>query len=296
MPLVVGIRFKPGGKLHYFDPGTLTLGIRDMVVVDTLSGPAVGGVTLPARELTVEQIGGQPRSVLRVATPADIARRNDNQQRETKALRICAERVRARALPMKLLDAEFTLDGNQVTIHFAAENRVDFRELVRDVATAIHTRVIFHQVGVRDHARALGLYGHCGQQLCCARFLNSLEPVSMKMAKDQSLAINPSKFSGVCGKLMCCLRFEHDCYRESLEELPHAGSVVETDRGQAEVVVNPLAATFTARLADGTLGLFNSDGTAACAQCCCDRCADERQPTGDEPEKPATSVPKAAEA
>jgi len=167
-----------------------------------------------------------------------MRRKRDNEGREEEALQVCRERVSARHLPMKLISADFTLDGSLVTIDFAS---------------AIHARVIFHQVGVRDHARALGTLGHCGQQLCCARFLSTLDPVSMKMAKDQSLSINPSKFSGVCGKLMCCLRFEHETYQEILAEMPHMGEVLETERGQAKVTdINPMTGAVIARLQDGT--------------------------------------------
>lgn len=253
MSSIVGIRFRAGGKILEFDTGGLDLTLRQAVVVETQHGHIVGAVAIPPRGRTPDDQHSVSGVVKRFATPEDMRRKRENEGREEEALKICMERVNARHLPMKLISADFNLDGALVTIDFASETRVDFRDLVRDVASAIHARVIFHQVGVRDHARALGTLGHCGQQLCCARFLSTLDPVSMKMAKDQSLSINPSKFSGVCGKLMCCLRFEHETYQEILAEMPHLGDVLDTERGQAKVTdINPMTGAVIARLQDGT--------------------------------------------
>lgn len=270
---LVGIQFRCGGKIHDYDPEGLDLRVRHVVVVDTAAGPSLGYVS---RGLF--QMDGHPqsaiRSVLRHATPSDLAADRSHREREDEALRVCARFVEELGLPMRLITAVFALDGTQVTIEFASETRVDFRELVREVATVIRSRVIFHQVGVRDHARAMGTIGHCGQPLCCARFLTWLDPISMKMAKDQSLAINPSKFSGVCGKLMCCLRYEHEVYRDLLAEMPEVGKVIETDRGPARVVdVNVMTGVISANLRDGTpveidaSELPGNKGQRACGGC-----------------------------
>jgi cell fate regulator YaaT (PSP1 superfamily) len=254
MAVVVGVKFRSGGKIMDCDPGDLELSVRQAVVVETQNGQMLGVVASPPRQKAAARGGHFRGRVVRLATPEDIERHHRNEAREAEAMRVCADRVRKRGLPMKLICADFALDGSQVTIEFASETRVDFRELVRDVASAIRARVIFHQVGARDHARAVGTYGHCGQPLCCARFLNTLDSVSVKMAKDQSLAINPSKFSGVCGKLMCCLRFEHETYLELREELPNPGDFLETPQGPVRVVkVNPLSGTVTARTEDQEL-------------------------------------------
>lgn len=261
MTNVVGVRFRSGGKIMECDPGDLELSVRQAVVVETQNGQMLGVVATPPREKTGGRGGHFRGRVVRLATPEDIERHHQNEAREAEAMRVCADRVRKRGLPMKLICADFALDGSQVTIEFASETRVDFRELVRDVASAIRARVIFHQVGVRDHARAVGTFGHCGQPLCCARFLNTLDPVSVKMAKDQSLAINPSKFSGVCGKLMCCLRFEHETYLELREELPHPGDFLESEYGPVRVIeVNPISGTVTARTEDGELVEIRAHG------------------------------------
>ncbi len=265
---VVGVKFRSGGKIIDCDTGGLDLSVRQAVVVETQHGQMLGVVATPPRPRTGGRSGHFRGRVVRLATGADIEQKHANEAREAEAMRVCADRVRRRGLPMKLICADFALDGSQVIIEFASETRVDFRELVRDVASAIRARVIFHQVGVRDHARAVGTLGHCGQPLCCARFLNTLDPVSVKMAKDQSLAINPSKFSGVCGKLMCCLRFEHETYLELREELPHPGDFLETEHGPVRVIeVNPLSGTVTARTEDGELvevRAHGGNGSRAC--------------------------------
>lgn len=208
----VGVRLSPSGKIENYRSGGLALAPREVVVVETMAGPMIGWVANTAG--TAPEASGRPDSgaILRRASEADIEKTRANIPREREALRVCRDRVEFRRLPMKLIDARFSLDASSVYINFASDTRVDFRELVRDVASAIRARVVFHQVGVRDHARAIDGLGRCGERLCCARFLACLEPVSMKMAKDQSLSITPEKFSGICGKLMCCLRFELDSY------------------------------------------------------------------------------------
>ncbi|MDH7568517.1 MAG: stage 0 sporulation family protein [Armatimonadota bacterium] len=236
MALVVGVSFREACRIHYFDPGAMEVRPGDVVVAETARGIELGVVRVGRREVPEAQIVPPLRPVLRLATEADRAQEQANRQREREALRVCAEKVARHGLPMKLLGAEYTLDRARVVIFFAADGRVDFRELVKDLAAALRTRIELHQVGARDAAKLLGGFGRCGRPLCCTGFLCTFQPVSMKMAKDQDLALNPTKFSGQCGKLMCCLRFEVDEYREARRTLPRVGAKVQTAAGVAKVV------------------------------------------------------------
>lgn len=287
MPNIVGVRFKPGGKIYSFLCNNFILRHRDCIVVETEAGPDIAWVATTPKETPLDTTNESLASVLRMATADDIRTKALNVERENEALKVCSVAVRRRKLPMKLIDAQCTLDASQITINFAAESRVDFRELVRDVASTIHTRVIFHQVGARDYAKAIGFYGACGQALCCARFLNTLDPISIRMAKDQSLVLNPEKFTGVCGKLMCCLRFEHDTYRE-VPEMPAVGEVIQTHRGQGLVIeTNTLTQMITARFADDNIYEFSLqelNGThceGRCESCCKGHQADSEEDNGD---------------
>lgn len=234
MPIVVGISFKPLSKLVLFDPNGLTLAVDDAVVAEGENGHEFGVVKTPARAVPEGDAPPPLRRVLRVATPDDWQRRERGEKRQAEAFRVCKEKIALLGLSMKLIEAEWAFDGAQVTLHFTAEGRVDFRALVREVASALHTRVLMHQVGARDHARIFPGIGPCGRPTCCSTFLREFQPVSMKMVKNQNLVLNPSKFSGLCGKLMCCLRYE-------LEEdggqtnLPAPGMVVMTPMGRAKV-------------------------------------------------------------
>jgi len=212
MALAVGVRFKSGPKVYYFDPGDLKVRRGDMVVAETSRGPEIGQVIVSARQLPEEELVAPLKRLLRLADDEDRQRLAENAVREEEARAICQERINARGLGMKLVDVAYAFDGSKVTFYFTADGRVDFRELVKDVAAALRTRIQFHQIGARDAARLYDGLGSCGQQFCCVRFLSTFEPVAMKMAKEQSLFLNPTKFSGVCGKLMCCLRFEYDMY------------------------------------------------------------------------------------
>jgi cell fate regulator YaaT (PSP1 superfamily) len=235
MPTVVGISFKPAAKAYFFDPNGLTLQPNDIVVAETMRGVEMGEVRTPLREVAEDQIVPPLRRVLRVATPEDFRRKEANRDREESALETCRRRIEARGLPMKLISAEYAFDGSQILFYFTAEGRVDFRELVKDLAAALRTRIQLHQIGARDAAKLLGGIGPCGRGLCCATWLTSFEPISMKMAKEQSLFLNPTKFSGVCGKLMCCLRYEYESYREMKSQLPPIGAEVLTPRGKGRV-------------------------------------------------------------
>ncbi len=224
MAVLIGVRLSPSGRIDAYDAGELDLSPREAVVVETMAGPMLGWVATHPGAVPDPASNHPTYRILRRAAAEDIDRREALRPRERHALQVCRERVLARQLPMKLIDTQCSLDGSSLYVNFASETRVDFRGLVRDVASALRARVVFHQVGVRDHARAVDGLGPCGERICCARFLASLEPISIKMAKDQSLSITPEKFSGICGKLMCCLRFEHDSYIEDERETEASGS------------------------------------------------------------------------
>ena len=251
MPLVVGVSFRRVGKVYYFDPGKLMLREGDFVIAETSRGIDFGEVLLEPREVPQEELVAPLKKVIRKATGDDLEREAANREKETQAMETCLRKIQEHNLPMKLTDAQYTFDGSQVTFSFTAESRVDFRELVRDLAAALKTKVQLHQIGVRDQAKLIGGYGSCGRQLCCAAFLNSFDPISMKMAKDQSLFLNPAKFSGVCGKLMCCLSYEHVFYRDAKDRLPALGAVVLTQRGPGKVVdVNVISEMLTIECED----------------------------------------------
>lgn len=236
MPLAVGVSFRDAGKIFYYDAGSFELRAGDRVVAESLRGVELGTVKADPSELPAGPAGEPLPPVIRIATPEDIAQDEGNRAREKEALAITARKVAKHDLPMKLLRAEYTLDRARIVIYFSAEGRVDFRELVKDLASALRTRIELHQVGARDAAKLMGGFGHCGCPVCCATWLTGFESVSMRMAKDQDLALNPAKFSGQCGKLMCCLRFEVDTYREGRQGMPKVGAVLSTPAGEAKVV------------------------------------------------------------
>jgi len=209
---VVGIRFKKAGKIYYFLPGGLEIRPNDNVIVETARGMEFGKVVLPLREIQSEEVVSPLKEVLRKATPEDEELFNSNEIKEKEAFKVCVSKIISHKLPMKLIDVEYTFDGNKIIFSFTAEGRVDFRELVKDLAAVFRTRIELRQIGVRDEAKMLGGLGSCGRELCCASFLGDFEPVSIRMAKDQNLSLNPTKISGICGRLMCCLKYENGCY------------------------------------------------------------------------------------
>lgn len=246
MPLVVGVTFRRVGKVYYFDPEELTLHEGDFVIAETARGVEFGEVALEPREVSDDQLVAPLKKVIRIANGEDLDREATNREREKHAYEVCERKIAQHELPMKLLDAEYSFDGSQVTFSFSADGRVDFRELVKDVASSLKSKVQLHQIGVRDEAKLIGGYGTCGRALCCASFLSNFEPISMKMAKDQSLFLNPAKFSGVCGKLMCCLRYEHDFYKLAHKRLPSVGAIVPYEQGRAKVIdVNVISGMIT---------------------------------------------------
>jgi cell fate regulator YaaT (PSP1 superfamily) len=235
MPRVVCVGFRRAGRSYQFGAGDLDLRPGDDIVARTARGLELGTVRSGPMELRADQVREELKPVVRKATPDDIRRYEDSVDREREALEMAAQKVAEHGLDMKLIEAEATLDGSRMVIHFSAEGRVDFRALVRDLAKALRTRVELHQVGVRDEAKMRGGLGHCGRPLCCATFLTDFEPVGIKMAKEQELSLNPQKISGVCGRLMCCLSFEYNFYREARQCVPKVGSRIETNQGPGRI-------------------------------------------------------------
>lgn len=212
---VIGVRFKEAGKIYYFDPGELTITTNDHVIVETARGIEYGNVVVGLKEVDESEVIPPLKKVIRIADDDDDARVEENAFREKEAFDICLEKIAQHNLPMKLIDVEYTFDNSKVIFFFTADGRVDFRELVKDLATIFRTRIELRQIGVRDEAKMLGGIGFCGRELCCHTFLGDFAPVSIKMAKEQSLSLNPSKISGICGRLLCCLKYENDVYVEN---------------------------------------------------------------------------------
>ena len=235
MPLCVGVAFKRVAKSYWFDPAGLELQENDRVIVETIRGAEIGMIKIASRLVIEDEIQSPLKRVMRLASPEDIKQERNNRITARTALKTCQERVEVLNLQMKLLQSELCFDGTQVTFYFSADARVDFRELVREVAGILRTKVQMHQVGPRDQAKMIGGVGPCGLTLCCATFLTEFAPISMKMAKDQSLFLNPVKFSGVCGKLMCCLKYEQDG-TEAKPKLPEIGQIVMSPSGQGKVL------------------------------------------------------------
>lgn len=211
---VVGVRFKKAGKIYYFDPGDLSLSPGTEVIVETVRGLEYGYVMVGPKEVSEEEITQPLKKVIRVATEEDRKKLQENREKEKKAFQIGLEKIEQHQLKMKLIDVEYTFDRNKIIFYFTADGRVDFRELVKDLAAVFRVRIELRQIGVRDEAKMLGGLGPCGRPLCCSTFLGEFEPVSIKMAKEQNLSLNPTKISGICGRLMCCLKYEYDNYKE----------------------------------------------------------------------------------
>lgn len=235
MTEVVGVRFKPVGKIYYFRPEKLSVKIGDCVIVETARGMEMGRVVMAEKAIADEELSKPLKNIIRIATKEDMERREKNKEKERSAYEICLKKIKEHELEMKLVEVEYTFDTSKVMFYFTADGRVDFRELVKDLATALKTRIELRQIGVRDEAKTVGSIGVCGRSLCCSQFLGEFEPVSMKMAKDQGLSLNPTKISGACGRLMCCLKYEQETYEELLRKTPKQGSVVNTPMGKGTV-------------------------------------------------------------
>ena len=228
---IIGVRFRNAGKIYYFDPKKLPIKKGDHVIVETARGIEYGSVVADAREVTDDQVVQPLKPVIRIANADDNARAQRNKEKEKEAFRICLEKIRKHKLEMKLIDTEYTFDNNKVLFYFTADGRIDFRELVKDLASVFKTRIELRQIGVRDETKIVGGVGICGRELCCHTFLSEFAPVSIKMAKEQNLSLNPTKISGVCGRLMCCLKNEEDTYEYLNSRLPGIGDRVIADDG-----------------------------------------------------------------
>ena len=231
MVKVIGVRFRTAGKVYFFDPGQLEIKQGDHVIVETARGIEYGTVVGATREVDEEKVVQPLKSVLRIANQKDDEQEAANKQKEKEAFKICLEKIKKHDLEMKLIDAEYTFDNNKVLFYFTADGRIDFRELVKDLAAVFKTRIELRQIGVRDETKILGGIGICGRPLCCHTHLSEFAPVSIKMAKEQNLSLNPTKISGVCGRLMCCLKNEEETYEELNKKLPNVGDFVTTDDG-----------------------------------------------------------------
>lgn len=235
---VVGVRFKKAGKIYYFDPSGIDINKGDFVIVETIRGVEFGESVIAKKEISEDEIVAPLKNVIRKATEEDVKRHHENKEKEKYALNICLEKIKEHKLNMKLIDVEYTFDNNKVIFYFTADGRVDFRELVKDLAAIFRTRIELRQIGVRDEAKMVGGLGPCGRPMCCSSFLGDFAPVSIKMAKEQNLSLNPTKISGICGRLMCCLNYEQETYESIRKVLPKIGSIVDTPYGQGEVLDN----------------------------------------------------------
>ena len=235
MKNIVGVRFKKPGKIYFFDPGNLEIKMDDKVIVETAMGDELGEVAIAKRELPEEKITNPLKKVIRIATSQDLKNMEMYRAKEPEALKICEEKIKKHGLDMKLTGVEYKFDGSKILFYFTADGRIDFRELVKELASIFKTRIELRQIGVRDEVKRIGGNGVCGRELCCCSFLGNFETVSIKMAKEQNIALNPSKISGNCGRLMCCLKYEQEAYEDKLQHLPKVGAIVKTEEGEGVV-------------------------------------------------------------
>ena len=233
---VIGVRFKKAGKIYYFDPTEFDIKLHNRVIVETARGLEYGEVVVSPKWVDEEDVVSPLKKVIRLATKADTSQIEENLRKEKEAFQVCLQKIEEHQLPMKLVDVEYTFDVSKIIFYFTAEGRVDFRELVKDLAAIFKTRIELRQIGVRDEAKMLGGLGSCGRLLCCYAFLGDFEPVSIRMAKDQNLSLNPAKISGICGRLMCCLKYENESYEDLRKRVPEVGEIVVTPLGSGKVV------------------------------------------------------------
>lgn len=236
MRKIIAVKFKPTGKGYYFDPLNFNIQKGDHVIVETTRGVEYGIVSADIKEIEESELHSALKGVIRIATEEDKKKYKENKAKEKEAFEICQEKIRAHGMEMKLVDVEYTFDGSKILFYFTADGRVDFRELVKDLAMVFHTRIELRQIGVRDESKSMGSIGVCGRSLCCSQWLGEFVPVSIKMAKEQGLSLNPSKISGACGRLMCCLKYEQDVYEELIKEMPKNDQKVKTPDGNGVVV------------------------------------------------------------
>lgn len=248
---VIGIRFKDGGKVYYFDPNGCKGTLQDFAVVETARGVEFGKVCQANKLVSKNDIVPPLRPVIRIATEKDIKTNEENKRKEAEAIKVCQQKVASHGLEMKLIESEYAFDGAKLTFYFTADGRIDFRELVKDLASTFKTRIELRQIGIRDEAKFMGGLGVCGRPFCCSTFLPDFCQVSIKMAKEQSLSLNSSKISGACGRLMCCLKFEHDTYAQEIKKTPPVDSTVKTPDGTGVVTeISPLAGTVKVHIND----------------------------------------------
>lgn len=262
MHTVVGVRFKSAGKIYYFEPSADKLSKGQAVIVETARGIEYGYVEMPEKQVDEKELILPLKKIIRTANESDSERNKNNKEHEKEAFNICVEKIAKHSLDMKLVNVEQTFDGNKIIFYFTSNGRVDFRELVKDLAAVFRVRIELRQIGIRDEAKMLNGIGICGRTLCCATFLSDFHPVSIKMAKDQNLSLNPTKISGICGRLMCCLKYEQDVYEELIKDLPKEGDIISTPEGDGEVLsVNVLKRTVRAAVRtdpnkDAQVGFF----------------------------------------
>ena len=235
MAEIIGVRFKNLGKIYYFDPDGHVFERGDMAVVETAYGIECGEVATPNKDVPDSDLVKPLKKVIRPATPEDVRRAAENIEKEKRAFALCQEKIQAHQLDMKLVDVEYAFDNSKILFYFTADGRIDFRELVKDLAAVFRTRIELRQIGVRDEAKMLGGLGICGRPFCCSQFLSDFQPVSIKMAKEQGLSLNPTKISGTCGRLMCCLKYEQDAYESLIKITPKVGAIVNTKEGRGVV-------------------------------------------------------------
>lgn len=260
MSEVIGVKFKEGGKVYYFDPNGVTAKADDAVIVETARGMECGIVSAANREVPETEIVKPLKQVVRLATPKDVAQMEENRKREAHAFEVCQQKILDHKMDMKLVDVEYTFDNSKILFYFTADGRVDFRDLVKDLAGVFRTRIELRQIGVRDEAKMLGGLGICGRVFCCSSFLSDFQPVSIKMAKEQGLSLNPTKISGTCGRLMCCLKYEQNAYEDLLRTTPRVGAAVNTPEGRGTVaeIVNLLTGNLKIKLETGDTFTFKN--------------------------------------
>ena len=252
MKNIIGVRFKKPGKIYFFDPGDLQVDLKDYVIVETSQGEEMGEVAICNRKLPDEKLVAPLKPIIRIATEEDNKHNEENKKKEKEAFEICQQKIKKHKLDMNLLDVEYKFDNSKILFFFTADGRIDFRELVKDLAAVFKTRIELRQIGVRDEVKRIGGNGVCGRELCCCSFLGNFETVSIKMAKEQNISLNPSKISGNCGRLMCCLKYEQDVYEDKLSRIPKVGSIVKTEDGEGIVEsIETLKEIIRVKLKDG---------------------------------------------
>ena len=257
---IVGVRFKNAGKIYYFDPVDFEIEENMDVVVETARGLEYGTIVVGKKEIDEESLVSPLKPIIRIATEEDTKIYKENKEKAKETFDLCLEKIKEHNLTMYLIDCEYTFDRNKLIFYFTAEGRIDFRELVKDLAAIFKTRIELRQIGVRDEAKSIGGLGPCGRSLCCSSWLGDFQPVSIKMAKDQSLSLNPTKISGICGRLFCCLKYEHDVYVEAIEKVPPVGAIVKVDGNKGKVTeTNPLLEQAKIEFNDKTIKICMKD-------------------------------------